>query len=194
AFTTLSANSTVTLTGLTTATGNALCISGANVVGTCTGGGGLQTAYGLGNTIDTTTARNIVFTLSDVANPTSFILNNNATASAFIINDTNAATNNSLVLQSNGVTTLTANENGVIAVNGGATADITTLTEGNSLTIQPITQTIASGTGGALVLSAANATGLTSVGGGVTIDAGNGTAANGAITIGGTNASSLTIG
>ncbi|HYK08957.1 MAG TPA: hypothetical protein VEW42_05655, partial [Candidatus Eisenbacteria bacterium] len=122
AFTTLAANSTVTLTGLVSASGTTLCLTGANQVSTCSGGGGLQTSYDIGNTILTTTGRNIDLTLYDnIASggaATSFSLTNQGTAPALVINDTNSQINNSIILESNGIANLTLDELGNATTSG----------------------------------------------------------------------------
>ena len=65
----------------------------------------LQGAYNGGNTITTTTGSNIAFNdESGLGTATSFTLNNAGTGAAFIINDTNAATNTSLEIQQTGST------------------------------------------------------------------------------------------
>lgn len=85
------------------------------------GGGAstLQAAYDGGNTITTTTGRNIGYTLaSGLASSTSFTLTNAGTANAFILNDTNVASNISLDIQSGGVTSLTITEAGTVTTTG----------------------------------------------------------------------------
>jgi hypothetical protein len=158
----------------------------------------LQQAYGAGNTIATTTGRNIAFTLydqsSDSGVATSFSLANAGTAPAFIINDTNGATNTNFEIQSNSVNKLTINENGILSLAGNGAADITTLSGGNALTLQPASNGTNSVSGGALNLYAGNESGTTSTGGAVNIQAGTGTSANGAINIGTSNTASISIG
>ncbi len=87
----INADSTVTLTGIGSGTGTALCRDGSNNVVTCTGGGGitLQNAYDNGNTITTTTGRNISITLADVATDTTFNIYQAGTdgAAAFRVDD-----------------------------------------------------------------------------------------------------------
>jgi hypothetical protein len=117
------------------------------------GGGSLQNAYAVGNSITTTTGSNIDFILADVASATSFTLTNQDTGvSAFILNDTNGATNTLIDVQSAGVTKLLVKEDGTIGTVGnvgigstaatGATLDVTgtgrfssTLTASSGLTL-----------------------------------------------------------
>jgi hypothetical protein len=103
------ANSTIVINDLQTTVGSALCLDSSNNLAYCTGAPfGLQAAYNTGNTIITTDARNIDFTLgSGLATQTSLSLTNAGTGNAFVINDTNGATNTSLAIQSGGVDSLT---------------------------------------------------------------------------------------
>src|SRR6185503_11861659 len=83
----------INITGLATASGNALCLDGSSNLTLCNGAPfGLQAAYNTGNTITTTTGRNIAFTLydesGDSGTATSFTLTNQGTSNAFVINDT----------------------------------------------------------------------------------------------------------
>src|SRR5205814_2116234 len=103
--------------------GQALCLDAFNNVVYCTGAPfGLQAAYNTGNTITTTTGRDIGFTLynelSDSGLATSFTLTNAGGANAFIINDTSALNNNAIVVKSSGSATLTINENGNLSTSG----------------------------------------------------------------------------
>src|SRR5581483_9260395 len=105
-------------------------------------------------------------------------------------------------------TIMTLNGDGVFALKGGNTTDITTVAAATAtaLTIQPATPT-SSGGGGALNLNGGTAltsgtggnvvitggTGVSNTGGNVTIDAGTGSTA-GAINIGTTNSTTTTVG
>jgi len=88
-----------------------------------------------GNTITTTTGRDIAFTLydesSDTGTATSFTLTNAGTAPAFVINDTHTGVAGTFLdLRSGGASTLKVSEAGVISLAGNNAADITTLTGG----------------------------------------------------------------
>ncbi|MGH9857816.1 MAG: beta strand repeat-containing protein, partial [Acidobacteriota bacterium] len=115
----------------------------------------LQLAYDTGNTIDTTDARDIAFTLTDTTTDSSLTLTNEGTANAFVINDTNAGTNTSLAIQSGGVDSLTITENGTLATSGNiATTGSGTITSAELLTASNgFTQTT-----GALNLTATSGT------------------------------------
>ncbi|MGH9858025.1 MAG: beta strand repeat-containing protein, partial [Acidobacteriota bacterium] len=130
-------DSTITITGLQTAAGNKVCLDSSDNLVLCdTQGGTLQLAYDAGNTIDTTDARDIAFTLSDTASDASFTLTNEGTANAFIINDTNAATNLALAIQSGSSNTLTITENGTLSTSGNiATTGSGTITSAGLLTV-----------------------------------------------------------
>ena len=99
-------------------------MDGSNNLTLCTGAAfGLQATYNTGNTITTTTGRNIEFTLynevSDLGTPTQFLLTNAGTASAaFVINDTNASVQDVLSVQSSGSATLSISENGNLTTSG----------------------------------------------------------------------------
>src|SRR5262249_51579216 len=154
--------------------GSALCTDGSFNLVYCDAGSStatLQSSYNLGNTITTSNNRSINFLLSDSAIDSNFYVEERgvATTAAVLINDTNAATNTLLALQSNGTTTFMASESGTLSLAGNNTADITTIIPGSSLTLQPIDNTAASGIGGDLVLSAGNATGATATGGNITL-------------------------
>ncbi len=87
----------------------------------------LQQAYNAGNSITTNDGSNIAFTLAGgLTTPTSFTLTNAGTGNALVINDTNAATNTSLAIQSNGTTNLSINENGNLTTAGTLTSQATT--------------------------------------------------------------------
>ena len=216
ATTTLSTTSTVTFANLSTTSGSSICVDGSNNLIKCTGivKATLQSAYDLGNTITTSDNRDISFILADTTTDSKFLITNQATASAMVINDTNAATNTLIALQTNGTTNIAFDENGVIKLAGNNTQDITTLTEGNDLTIQPLTTTSASGigsnlvltgadesgttaaTGGAVLISGGSATGGsgTRIGGDVYIDGGIGATANGIVNIGTINTNYIALG
>ncbi|MBI5465774.1 MAG: hypothetical protein HY974_00625, partial [Candidatus Kerfeldbacteria bacterium] len=154
AFTTLAANSTVTFSGLTTVTGNTVCLDASNHIVLCNVGsssGTLQSSYDNGNTILTTTGRNLDFTLgSGLATSTSFALTNAGTAEAFIINDTNAAPNQvALDVQSGGVSKLTIDENGKLSssANLQTSANIQTIGTGTIISANGLTVS----TGGAVI-------------------------------------------
>ena len=67
---------------------------------------------------------NTSFNLTNNGNATGFNLVNNGLASAFIINDTNnLSTNNALVIQSNGIPTLTIDEYGNATTSGSITTN-----------------------------------------------------------------------
>ena len=81
----------------------AVCINANDELSECSPNASevtLQQAYEAGNTIETLTNRDIAFTLEDTAIDSKFIITNEGTATAFIINDTNAGTNSLLELQS----------------------------------------------------------------------------------------------
>src|SRR4029078_7964274 len=83
----------------------------------------LQLAYDAGNTITTTTGRNIDFTLYDETSnsgtATSFSLTNAGSAPAFIVNDTKTGTTGTaLEIQSGGVNKLTISELGNLSTTG----------------------------------------------------------------------------
>jgi len=71
-------NSSLTLNGVQTVNGNAICLDGDNHVVRCNGAPfGLQAAYNTGNSITTTEGRNIDFTLEGgLTDQTSFNLTN----------------------------------------------------------------------------------------------------------------------
>ena len=96
-----------------------------------------------------------------------------------------------LLAASAGATTkfIVHNDGSIQTIGANATADITTITGGNGLTILP--KTNASGAGGGLTLKAGNGTGA--AGGGLVLDAGTGST-NGTISIGTSNQSGLTLG
>jgi excisionase family DNA binding protein len=100
------------------------------------GASSLQDAYDGGNTIATTTGRNLAFTLSSgLATSTSLTLTNAGTASAFVLNDTNGATNTSIEVQSGGSPTLTITEAGTLATSGNiSTSGSGTITSAGTLT------------------------------------------------------------
>ncbi len=137
AFTTLAASSTVTFSGLLANSGTALCLNGTTVV-TCTAGSSsatLQSAYNAGNTITTTDARNIALTFADTATDQSLTLTQQGTATALILNDTNAATDLALDIQSGGVSKLTINELGTLSTSGNiSTTGSGTITSAGLLT------------------------------------------------------------
>ncbi len=193
----ITSSGSIVLTGLGTSgtLSNQICIDGSNNLYKC---GGLQTSYDLGNTITTTTARNIAFTLAgSLGTPTSFTITNAGTATGIVYNDTAAGTTGTpFQIQSATTPTLTISELGAISLTGGSSNALTTLTGGADLNIQPLVNSTISGTGGALVLQAGNESGATSTGGSVTIDAGTGTNTNGngTLSLGTTNAQSISIG
>jgi hypothetical protein len=104
----------LSLTGLSSSTGSGLCVS-AGVVYTCSSGssaGTLQSDYDNGNTIATSTGKDIAFTLSSgLASPTQFSLTQNHTSgtNAFYLNNANASgTNtNGILVEQTGAGTLT---------------------------------------------------------------------------------------
>ena len=151
-------DSFLTLNGLHTATGSTLCTDGSNHVVSCSAASiTLQSAYTGGNTITTTTGKNIDVTLaSGLGTSTSFDITNGGTATALVLNDTNGATNTSLDIQSGGVSKLTIDELGNLTTAGnisqtGATTfstgtgaislnGNTTLASGKTLTLTGSTQ------------------------------------------------------
>jgi hypothetical protein len=139
-----------------------------------------------------------------------------------LIQGANGQTADLLDLQSyngsTGTNVFSVGSAGVVTLNGGQTADITTAASASgsasAITLQPGTSggassngaavTIQGGdgsgttsvTGGALTLQGGNATGASGTrnGGNVTIDGGTGATANGSVNIGGTNAPTVNIG
>lgn len=115
------------LNNLSHSSGTSLCIDGSNQVVTCTVSGGsggstsstLQDIYDNGNTLATTSGKNIDITLSSgLVTPTSFSLTNAGTANGLIINDTNGANNVALNIKSNGTSKLTIDETGSLVTSG----------------------------------------------------------------------------
>ncbi|MGH9857101.1 MAG: beta strand repeat-containing protein, partial [Acidobacteriota bacterium] len=77
-------DSTFIITGLQTASGSLLCLDGFNNVVQCAGDSiSLQSAYDGGNTIDTTSANDIAFTLSDTAADANFTITTATGASGY---------------------------------------------------------------------------------------------------------------
>ena len=215
--TTLSTTGTVNIANLSSTAGSSICVDASDNLIKCGAGSGsstLQSAYDLGNTITTSDNRDISFILADTTTDSKFLITNQATASAIVINDINAATNTLISLQTNGTTNIAFDENGVIRLAGNNTADITTLTPGNTLTIQPIINSNNTGigdnlilkganesgtttaTGGAVLISGGSATGVSGIrtGGNVNIEAGFGASSNGIINIATNNTAYLTLG
>ena len=176
------------LNGLATEPGTTLCVDSSNNVAECNGAPfGLQAAYNTGNTITTTTGRNIAFTLynqsSDSGTATSFTLTNNGTAPAFILNTPALGTQNALSIQQNAINTLTIDEAGDLVTSG------TIATSNTTASTNPTTGalTVAGGAGingalnvgstfgvtGATTLSSTlGVTGLATFNGGATITSG----------------------
>ncbi|HWY78770.1 MAG TPA: hypothetical protein VNW29_00260, partial [Candidatus Sulfotelmatobacter sp.] len=160
----------------------------------------LQLAYNQGNTITTTSGRNIGFTLydqsSDAGVATSFTLTNAGTATAFVINNTNAANNILLSLQSNGTPNFTVDKTGTLATNGNITQSGATIfstgtgnvsLNGNTSVLGTNTFTV--GTGASSLGGSLSVTGNSTIGGtlGVTGNTALSTlTTSGATTIGGT--------
>src|SRR5690606_5754508 len=72
------------LTNLTSATGSPLCIDGSdNVVECASGSITLQIAYDGGNTITTTDARNISFTLANTTTDSNFVVTTAADSTGY---------------------------------------------------------------------------------------------------------------
>ena len=69
---TTDADSFLTLSGLQSSTGTPICVDASDNVITCSTTTTLQTAYDAGNTITTTNARDIAFTLADTATDSNF--------------------------------------------------------------------------------------------------------------------------
>ena len=163
------ADSTIVISGLQTTSGTVLCLDGSDNLVNCDNNTiSLQGAYNAGNTITTTNARDIAFTLydesSDAGGSTSFTLTNAGTANAFVLNDTNTAVNNSLVIQSGGINKFIIDENGNatssgnFALNGGSLT--TSQTTFNLLDTTATTLNIG---GAATALSLGNSTGTTTI-------------------------------
>ena len=133
-------------------------------------------------------------------------LTNAGTATAFVINDTNGATNTSLDIQSGGVSKLTIDElgnvttAGDVAVNGG---DITTTnatatlfnTGATNLSIGGAATTLSFGatTGTTTVNNALNVTGLATLNGGATVPTGQTFLASGSSVLAPNGTNSLTV-
>lgn len=202
-----STGSYLNITGLDTQTGTQLCVDGSNNVVKCAAGSTtLQGAYNGGNTITTTDARNIAFTLADTTTDASFTLTNQGTANAFIIDDTNAATNTSLDIRSGGSTTLTIDElgnvttAGDIAINGGdltTTAGAASLFNSGATTLNiggaATTVAIGATTGTTTVRNALNVNGLATLNGGATVPNGETFLASGSSTLTPSGSNSVTI-
>ena len=111
----------------------------SNEISDCSASSGtLQSAYDNGNTILTTTGRNIDFTLgSSLATSTSFSVTNAGTAPALILNDTvSGSTGSALLVQSGGNTKLTITELGAISTTGNiSTTGTEILSSANGITI-----------------------------------------------------------
>jgi trimeric autotransporter adhesin len=144
----------------------------------------LQIAYGNGNTITTTTGTNIAFTLAaGLVSPTSFTLNNNGSADAFVLTNTSTATNGLLIDHTTGGTLTNAlnitgsagtTTHGLI-FNGTIGTDIATAAA-RALAIE-------SGTTGSIIIGADTSA--------ESISLGTGTAAK-TLVLGSTNTSSIT--
>ncbi len=132
--------------------------------------------------IDTTAAGSLSLT---AASGQGLTLTGNA-ASTWSVGSANALTLTSSTIQ--------VSSAGVLSLPGAQATDITSITAGNALTIQPSTLATASGTGGALTLKGGTESGTTSTGGNVVIDAGTGTTTNGSILIGASVNGTITIG
>jgi hypothetical protein len=122
-------DSFLTLTGLPTNTGTALCVDASNHASLCSASSqSLQSAYNNGNTITTTTGKNIAFTLaSGLASPTSVTLTNNGTADAFAITQglTSGTSTNGIKVDINGTGGTTTNGIQVSQTAGTLTNGIT---------------------------------------------------------------------
>lgn len=116
---------------------------------------------------------------------------NGAGNAQFVVNQTNNSGLGDIFSASAAGTTkfIVHNDGSIQTVGANATADITSITGGNGLTILPKANT--SGAGGGLTLKGGNGSGA--AGGNVTIDAGTGLT-NGTISIGTSNQSGLTLG
>lgn len=183
----ITSSGTITFSGL--GGGGTLCVKTDNVgvlsAGACGGGAStLQGAYdgSSGNTILTTTARDIAFTLGEVATPTSFTIDNQDTAGVSaqrIFNSIASGTlTNGLLVEQTGAGTMT---NGIqIAETAGTITDgiLITGTLGNILNSGSIDITGA----GAIT----GATGITSATGDITATAGNVAITAGVLTLNGT--------
>ncbi len=169
-FTALTTSSTVTFNSVAagSSSDSSLCINGSNQVVKCATGSTtatLQSAYDNGNTIATTTGKNIAFTLSS-GTSTSFALTNAGAATSFIINDTNAATNTAVDVQSAGVSKLTILENGTLATAGSinVTGTVTSagqITGNSGLTVSGGTATL--NTSGTSNTTIGNSTGTVAI-------------------------------
>ncbi len=180
------ANVTTSYTWTLPAADSSGCIqsngSGTLSISACGGAASLQSAYDGTNTITTTTARNIAFTLADVVTPTSFTIENQDTAATSVQRIFNSIASgtatNGLLIEQTGAGTLT---NGIqIAETAGTITDgiLITGTLGNILNSGSIDITGA----GAIT----GATGITSATGDITATAGNVAITAGALTLNGT--------
>ncbi len=163
-------NSFLTINGLATETGNALCVDASNNVAECNGAPfGLQAAYNTGNTITTTNGRNIAFNLydqsTDSGTATSFDLTNEGSAPAFIINGANATpTQTALEIENNGSPAFTVDEKGDLVTSGTIATTNTTASTNSSTGALTVTGGV--GIGGVLnVGSTLGVTGNTTIGG-----------------------------
>jgi fibronectin-binding autotransporter adhesin len=151
----------------------------------CTGSVTLQSAYNAtsGNTITTTDARNIAFTFADTTTDQSLTLTQQGTAAALILNDTNAATDTAIDIQSGGVSKLTVTELGTVSTSGNiSTTSTGTITSAGLLT----GSAGLTASGGAISL-----TGATTINTSGTANTTVGNSAGGTITIGATTGSNL---
>ena len=138
-------NDTVKIPTLASPDGNtALCRNGSDLLSACapnSNGVTLQLAYDAGNTILTSSGRDISFTLydenTDSGTPTSFTLMNAGTAPAFIVNDVNANSNGiAFEIQSASSSALTISELGTINTSGNiVTTGTGTITSAGALTV-----------------------------------------------------------
>ena len=100
------ADSTIVISGLQTTNGTALCLDGSDNLVYCTGAPfGLQAAYNTGNTITTTNARDIAFTLADTASDSNFTVTTEAGGAGYsyfaLADGTNTSPPSQLVLVEN---------------------------------------------------------------------------------------------
>src|SRR5208283_4063040 len=95
-------------------------------------------------------------------------------APAFIINNTNGSNPTALEVQNQGTNALTVSPTGQLALVGNQLPDITTLTGGSSLEVEPATNSANTGLGGALSLTGGTESGTGGTGGNVTINGGLG--------------------
>ena len=103
---TTDSDSTLRITGLADTTGTPLCLNSSNDLVTCSGQSiTLQSAYNGGNTLTTTDARNIAFTLANTATDSNFTIQSAAGSTGYtylsLANGTNTTSPSQLLLLEN---------------------------------------------------------------------------------------------